>query len=386
MKGKLMRISLKYTLVLALLLFVVSCGDRAERVEQFERRVEKIRHQYAPDPSVSILKVNLEQAGKKWAVAGETTVPAAKSRLMAAADSIFGAGQVQDKLMLLPDPQLGDSTYGIISVPVAHLREEPRHAAQLLDQAVMGRTVRLLKRTGGWYLVQTRYGYLGWMRRESFHRSDRVGIARWEKEPKVEVRRVFAFVYSRPDENSEPVCDGVMNMLLKREKTTGQWYRVSTPDGRRGFIRRRSVTPRIDARPPAGELRRSILKFARMMMGIPYLWGGNSSLMNDCSGFTQTVFKANGIQLPRDARQQAMLGQEIVPDSAFSNLLPGDLLFFGSGEKVTHVGISLGGDEYIHQSGEVHINSFNPKAPNYSPYRRKSLMKVTRIIPTQDIK
>ena len=49
------------------------------------------------------------------------------------------------------------------------------------------------------------------------------------------------------------------------------------------------------------------------MTGVPYLWGGNSSKANDCSGFTQTVFKTLGIQLPRDARQQALL-EKIIPD------------------------------------------------------------------------
>ena len=63
------------------------------------------------------------------------------------------------------------------------------------------------------------------------------------------------------------------------------------------------------------------------MTGVPYLWGGNSSKANDCSGFTQTIFKSQGMQLPRDARQQALLGEKITPNETWENILPGDLLF-----------------------------------------------------------
>ena len=70
-----------------------------------------------------------------------------------------------------------------------------------------------------------------------------------------------------------------------------------------------------------------ILQQAYKMMGTPYLWGGNSTKGNDCSGFTQTIFKASGIQLPRDARQQALEGVTITPNKNWSNIHKGDLLF-----------------------------------------------------------
>ena len=116
------------------------------------------------------------------------------------------------------------------------------------------------------------------------------------------------------------------------------------------------------------------------MIGIPYLWGGKSSKANDCSGFTQTVFRANSVQLARDARQQALQGLEIVTDSTFSNVRPGDLLFFGSGERVTHVGLSLGGYNFIHQDRDVHIDSFDSNADNFNSFRKKTLKKITRVL------
>ena len=86
------------------------------------------------------------------------------------------------------------------------------------------------------------------------------------------------------------------------------------------------------------------------------------------------------MQLPRDSRQQALEGIEIKPDENWSNVLPGDLLFFGNGKRVTHVGISLGGKEFIHQGGRVAVNSLDPASPVFSSYRSKSIMFIRRVV------
>jgi cell wall-associated NlpC family hydrolase len=84
--------------------------------------------------------------------------------------------------------------------------------------------------------------------------------------------------------------------------------------------------------------------------------------------------------LPRDSNMQVKIGDEIKPEEDFSNVRKGDLLFFGPREeKITHVGISLGGPLFIHSSGDVHINSFNKEHENFNMYRFKTLRKVKRI-------
>ena len=359
---------------------LAGCENRTGIIEQFNERAKQIQLRHAPDVSLNIFKAELVYENGQWILRGETTVPEAKETTLALVDSLLGKQNYTDEFIELPHPSLGDSTYALIRVSVAHLREEPRHAAQLVDQSIMGSTIRLLKNKGGWYLVQTEYGYIGWMRRESFHRTDRKGIAKWNDTPKVRVTTLFPLVYSQPNENSEPVTDVVLNSLLYMQGHTGNWTKVKTPDGRQGYIKSRFVSSEIGASSSRENVQTKIIKTARSMMGIPYLWGGNSSKGNDCSGFTQTVFKANGIQLLRDARQQALQGEEVVPDENFSNVLPGDLLFFGEGNRITHVGISLGGAEFIHQSGDVHINSLAPSAPNFSPYRRRALKAIRRIL------
>ncbi len=79
-----------------------------------------------------------------------------------------------------------------------------------------------------------------------------------------------------------------------------------------------------------------------------YLWGGTVAPNYDCSGLMQAAFASVGVWLPRDAYQQEAFTQAI----AVSELQPGDLIFFGTPQKATHVGLSLGDNHYIHSSGK----------------------------------
>lgn len=88
-----------------------------------------------------------------------------------------------------------------------------------------------------------------------------------------------------------------------------------------------------------------IIATAKSMIGIPYLWGGMTAAGFDCSGFTQYVFKANGVSILRVSRDQANNGNEV----AYSNLQAGDLMFFsflGNGV-VSHVVIYIGNNQFI---------------------------------------
>ena len=94
------------------------------------------------------------------------------------------------------------------------------------------------------------------------------------------------------------------------------------------------------------QLRTRLVNTAQRYIGLPYRWGGESPEEGfDCSGLTMTVYRVNGLNLPRNSRQQYRAGSPIARHS----LRPGDLVFFNtSGRGVSHVGIYTGGGEFIH--------------------------------------
>jgi cell wall-associated NlpC family hydrolase len=92
-----------------------------------------------------------------------------------------------------------------------------------------------------------------------------------------------------------------------------------------------------------------VIAFAQMAMQVPnqYLWGGTVAPDYDCSGLMQAAFQSEGIWLPRDSYQQEAFTQHI----PVAEMLPGDLIFFGTPEKTDHVALHLGDLKYIHSSG-----------------------------------
>ncbi len=94
------------------------------------------------------------------------------------------------------------------------------------------------------------------------------------------------------------------------------------------------------------------IAFAQAAHATPntYRWGGTLAPDYDCSGLMQAAFGAAGIPIPRDAYQQRQWATPV----ELGDLQPGDLLFFGQGDRTTHVGLHLGQGRYLHSSGASH--------------------------------
>ena len=96
-------------------------------------------------------------------------------------------------------------------------------------------------------------------------------------------------------------------------------------------------------------MRDSIVLVARSQIGTRYRFGGTSPSSGfDCSGFVRYVLGAIRLALPRTAAQQAQLGATVPKDT--TRLRPGDLLTFGRGSRITHIGIYVGNGRYVHAS------------------------------------
>ncbi len=111
--------------------------------------------------------------------------------------------------------------------------------------------------------------------------------------------------------------------------------------------------------------KRKLLATAKTYMGTRYRYGGTSRKGLDCSAFVQKVYKSHGKNLPRTSRSQATVGKRI----SKRNLIPGDLVFFKKYKTISHVGIFLGNNKFIHaSSGAKKVTISSLSKPYYKSH------------------
>ena len=99
----------------------------------------------------------------------------------------------------------------------------------------------------------------------------------------------------------------------------------------------------------AASLRDSIVALARAQVGKRYVFGGATPDRGfDCSGLVRYLAAALKLDVPRTANEQSRAGRAVAKDP--SRLRPGDLLTFGTGSRVSHIGIYVGDGKFVHAS------------------------------------
>ena len=122
------------------------------------------------------------------------------------------------------------------------------------------------------------------------------------------------------------------------------WYDVTCQYGTEGYVRSDLLVLTSNATSGKGS---SIVETALSHLGTRYVYGGASAGGFDCSGFTMYIFAQVGVKLPHGATSQLSYGASV----SRSELQPGDLVFFQDyGAVASHVGIYIGGDQFIHAS------------------------------------
>lgn len=359
-------------------------GDRVlpTEVAQINDSLKRI---YAPDRRVDLFDVDYSIADRHVMLRGVTTSAEAKQALVGALRK--KGYEVMDCLRLLPDADnLEGKVWAIVNVSVCNLRAEGDFSSEMMTQALMGMPVRVLERDG-WYRVQTPDRYIAWVHRVGIHPVTRKELEAWNRAEKVVVTAHYGFVYSSPDVKSQTVSDVVAGNRFRYEGRKGAFFAVSYPDGRKGYLPRSMAQTETEWRKGLKQDAASIIATAKTLMGVPYLWAGTSSKGVDCSGFMRTTLFLHDIIIPRDASQQAYKGEHIDIASDFSNLQPGDLIFFGRKatperkERVVHVGMYIGQGRFIHSQGDVRISSFLPNDELFDAYNLGRLLFATRVLP-----
>lgn len=109
--------------------------------------------------------------------------------------------------------------------------------------------------------------------------------------------------------------------------------------------------------------RQSVLNYAAQFLGVPYVYGGSTPSGFDCSGFTSYVFKNTVGSIPRVAQAQYDATTRVSRD----DLLPGDLVFFGSStSSISHVGIYVGNNQFIHAPSTGDVVKYSSLTGSYA--------------------
>ncbi|MCF8246241.1 MAG: C40 family peptidase [Saprospiraceae bacterium] len=332
------------------------------QLKQAQQIIEEVHLEFAPDKRVALFRIDTIIGGKMLEFHGETNLPEAKKTLF---EKLTIAGiTFVDSLALLPSLDLNGKHFGIVNVSVCNFRSEPKHSAELATQSLLGTTLRVWKKQGDFYLVQSPDNYFGWLDDGGLQLMTESELQNWSNSERAIVKQDFTFAYEIADEKAQKLTDLVAGDMVQVIDKHASFTKISLPDGRVGFVLNSNILPLdewLDSRNPTAE---NVLASALEMMGRPYLWGGTSGKGMDCSGFTKMAFFLNGIQLPRDASQQVNVGEQIDTDtSTLQNLQAGDLLFFGrkatpeKKERISHVAIYMGGGKIIHASDRVKVES-----------------------------
>lgn len=233
---------------------------------------------------------------------------------------------------------------------LANMKAEPSHRSALVSQLLFGETVRLLDEQGEWLLVLTDSDhYEGWVQCSQLHAitpADEVLLASWTRyvvQPEVSIR------IDSPT-GGEPTTHCMTIAMGSRIPAQPATCALSMATLQFQPTASTAVSPGDDLR-----------RIALMWLDTPYLWGGKTMYGADCSGFVQTLMRTQGVQLPRDAYQQAVVGEAVPVEDSLATLRVGDLMFFADyanpSDRVTHVGLYFGSARVLHASGTVHLAS-----------------------------
>lgn len=270
--------------------------------------------------------------------------------------------------------------YALVNNTVASLRKEPISNSELVDEALYGMKVKILKRVSEeWFLIQTHYDYAGYVQSgELLFDMDKILV--WEDGIKRTVIHGYADILSSPKVQS------IIKMSLTRGATIcvnspaddNGWVNVGMCDGTNGYMKERFLSEykKTIGNVEEEQLRLEIVCTALSYLGTQYRWGGKSTLGIDCSGLCAMAYLLNGIIIYRDAHMKEGFP---VHEITFEDRKPADLIFFPG-----HVAIYMGKDKYIHATAKngsdgVVINSLNPKDKDYREDLAKNIKAVGSI-------
>ena len=226
--------------------------------------------------------------------------------------------------------------YGISNLSIVPMRNEAADQSEMVNQVIFGEHFKVLEIRKKWSKIRLAHdSYEGWICNKQW----------------IEIEED---IYKQLDKEVATITTDILDIITKNHHQPIVIGSI-LPSYKSGHALINNEMYQFDGLTTPGFIKKDkLVENALMYLNAPYLWGGRSPLGIDCSGFTQMVYRLQGVDLPRDAYQQAKVGTTL---SFMEESEAGDLAFFDNAEgKITHVGIILEDNHIIHASGKVRID------------------------------
>ena len=245
--------------------------------------------------------------------------------------------------------------YAIAHCTVTPVRQEPSEGSEQLTQLLFGEVCEVLDRLPRWTKIRsTLDGQEGWVDFKMLSPTD-------NQHPISDIRTVVAV----PMAIATAMETGEEMMLTLGTRLPNYAHGTFEVLGKQYLINPTEVRgERLEVKGDEAMRREDVCAIAQTLLNAPYLWGGKNAMGIDCSGFTQVVYAATGVNLLRNAREQITQGELV---SNLAQAQPGDLAFFDHADRdpnatnISHVGLLLDNKTIIHCSGCVHVDDIDEK-------------------------
>lgn len=229
---------------------------------------------------------------------------------------------------------------GICSLTIVPLRASASHRSEMVNQVRFGEIVEILEEASEWAFVRMlEADYTGWLQVGQYEiwPGD---LAAFEADEKYVVD-LDGGIASGEKRRVNLLPGTKISKSLIENPLSDNDYHVS------GKLREANLH----------DFAQELPKLIAYYRDSPYLWGGRSVFGIDCSGLTQLIYAHFGIDLPRDAYQQAEQGRVV---DFLPEIKPGDLAFFDNEQgKITHVGMMIDSETILHASAYVKIDKLD---------------------------
>lgn len=251
---------------------------------------------------------------------------------------------------------------------IENLYVRPDETSPVDHQLILGESVKILALTSGFAKVKTDDGTVAWIPERALRR----GVLPLPKRI-AEIRSPVAHLYASPDVTAaRPLLTAPLGARLLAEEVFDSeghsFVRVMLPDMRTAYVAAEDVALVPPFEKAARRTPADWVALGRRFLGAPYTWGGTTPAGFDCSGLVYRLLKQHGVLLQRNSSAQCFKDPQLVP-IPFEKLAVGDLLFFGTEDKIDHEAMWIG-DGRVLQATAYGVPSLQVTAFAESPRLR----------------